>query len=87
VSIIGWLIIGAVAGWLASIITKRNEEMNWLENIVVGIVGALVGGFLYGVLTSSDWTSSFSLGTLLVAIIGAVIVLFIWGAIRSRSRI
>jgi uncharacterized membrane protein YeaQ/YmgE (transglycosylase-associated protein family) len=87
VSIIGWLIIGAVAGWLASIITKRNEDMNWLENIVVGIVGALVGGFLYGVLTNSDWTSTFSLGTLIVSVIGAVVILLIWGAIRSRSRI
>ena len=84
-SIIGWLIIGAIAGWLASLITGRNAEMNWLENIVVGIVGALVGGFLYGIITGADWTSTFSLGTLIVAVIGAIVVLFIWGAIRSRA--
>lgn len=84
-SIIGWLIIGAVAGWLASMIVGRNDEMNWLENIVVGIVGALVGGFLYGLLTNSNWTSTFSLGTLVVATIGAIVVLFIWSAVRRRA--
>lgn len=84
-SIIGWLIIGAVAGWLASMVTGRNEEMNWLENIVVGIVGALVGGFLYGLLTDSDWTNTFSLGTLLVAFAGSVVILFVYNAVRSRA--
>jgi uncharacterized membrane protein YeaQ/YmgE (transglycosylase-associated protein family) len=84
-SIIGWLIIGAVAGWLASMVTGRNEEMNWLENIIVGIVGALIGGFLYGVITSSDWTSTFSMGTLLVATLGAIGVLFVYNAVRSRA--
>jgi uncharacterized membrane protein YeaQ/YmgE (transglycosylase-associated protein family) len=85
VSIIGWIVIGALAGWIASMITGRNEEMNWLENIVVGVVGALVGGFLYGVLTDADYTSSFSIGTLLVAIIGATILLFVYKALR-RAR-
>jgi uncharacterized membrane protein YeaQ/YmgE (transglycosylase-associated protein family) len=84
-SIIGWLIIGALAGWLASMVTGRNEEMNWLENIVVGVVGALIGGFLYGLLTDSDWTSTFSLGTLLVATLGAIVILFVYNAIRSRA--
>ena len=84
--IIGWLIIGALAGWIASMITKRNADMNWIENIVVGIVGAVVGGFLYAQLTDTKWTSSFDIVTLLVAIAGAVVVLFIWSAVRGRSR-
>jgi len=86
VSIIGWLIIGAVAGWLASMVTGRNEEMNWLENIVVGVVGALVGGFLYGLITDSDWTNSFSIGTLLVAFLGAIVILFVYNAVKGRAR-
>jgi uncharacterized membrane protein YeaQ/YmgE (transglycosylase-associated protein family) len=85
-SIIGWLIIGAVAGWLASMIMGRNEEMNWIENIVVGIVGALLGGFVFAILTDRNWDSSFDIGTLLVAIVGAVVVLAIWNAIRGRGR-
>jgi len=84
-SIIGWLIIGAVAGWIASMIMGRNQQMNWLENIVVGIVGALVGGFLYGLLADTDWNSEFDIGTRLVAIVGAVIVLGIWNAVRRRT--
>ena len=84
-SIIGWIVIGAVAGWLASIIMKRNDSMNWFENIVVGIIGALAGGFLYGLLTDSDFTGGFNIGTLLIATIGSVILLAIYGAVRREA--
>jgi uncharacterized membrane protein YeaQ/YmgE (transglycosylase-associated protein family) len=83
-SIIGWIIIGALAGWVASMITGQNARMGWLANITVGIVGALVGGFLWGVITGTEFLATFSLGTLLVAILGAVILLFIYGAV-SRA--
>lgn len=84
-SIIGWIIIGALAGWIASKITGQDTEMNWLENIVAGIVGASVGGFLFGVLADRNWDSEFDIATLLVAIVGAVIVLFLYRAIRHRA--
>ena len=84
-SIIGWIIIGAVAGWIASKITGQDDEMSWIENIIAGIVGALVGGFLFGILADRNWDSEFDLATLLVAIVGAVIVLFLYRAIRSRA--
>jgi uncharacterized membrane protein YeaQ/YmgE (transglycosylase-associated protein family) len=85
VSIIGWIVLGALAGWLASIIMKRNDSMNWLENIIVGIVGALIGGFLYGLLTDSDYTGGFNIGTLLIAIVGSVVLLAIYGAVRREA--
>ncbi len=84
-SIIGWIIIGALAGWIASMIMGRNESQGWLGNIVVGIVGALVGGFVWGLISGDEYVSSFSIGTLLIAVLGAIIVLFIWGAVRGRA--
>jgi uncharacterized membrane protein YeaQ/YmgE (transglycosylase-associated protein family) len=85
VSIIAWIVIGALAGWLASIIMKRNDSMNWFENIVVGVLGALAGGFLYGLLTDSDFTGGFNIGTLLIATIGSIILLAIYGAVRREA--
>ena len=79
--IIGWLIIGALAGWIASLITGRGEGL--LLDIVVGIIGAFVGGLLYSALTGVNFTAGFNLTTLLVAIVGAVILLVIWGAVRA----
>jgi uncharacterized membrane protein YeaQ/YmgE (transglycosylase-associated protein family) len=79
--IIAWLIIGALAGWIASLITGRGEGL--LLDIVVGIIGAFVGGFLYSALTGVNFTAGFNLTTLLVAIVGAVILLVIWGAVRA----
>ena len=84
-SIIGWITIGALAGWIASMIMGRNESQGWLGNIVVGIVGALVGGFVWGLISGDEYVSSFSIGTLLIAVLGAIIVLFIWGAVRGRA--
>ena len=84
-SIIGWIIIGALAGWVASMIMGRNESMGWLANIVVGILGALIGGFLYGLLTGADFVASFSLGTFLVAVLGAIVLLFLIGLVRGRA--
>ena len=85
VSIIAWLIIGAAAGWIAGKIMKTDKQMNWIENIVVGIVGALLGGFLYGLLADRPWDNELDIGTLLVAIVGAVIILAIWNAVKKRG--
>lgn len=84
-SIIGWIIIGAVAGWIASMIVGTNAQQGWLMNIIVGIVGAFVGGLVYGFLTGNDFVAGFDIGTLLVAIVGAVVLLFIYRAVTGST--
>lgn len=73
-SIIGWIILGGLAGWLASIITGRNERQGCLMNIIVGIVGAVIGGAIVGFFGGGGVTG-FNLGSLIVAILGAVVLL------------
>lgn len=83
VNIILWIIIGGLAGWVASMIMDRDASMGALANIVVGIVGAIIGGFvvsLFGVAVDT-----FSLAGLLVAILGAVILLAIIGALQRAT--
>jgi len=76
-----WIIFGAIAGWIASIIMGRNAQMGALANIVVGIVGALIGGFIMNAF-GAQGVSGFNLTSLIVAILGAVVLLFLVGLVR-----
>ncbi len=80
-NIILWVILGGVAGWIASMIMKTDAEMGAIANIVVGIVGAVLGGFLLN-LVGVTGDTGFNFWTLLVAILGAVVLLFVVGAVR-----
>jgi uncharacterized membrane protein YeaQ/YmgE (transglycosylase-associated protein family) len=79
--IIAWIIFGALAGWIASIIMKTNAQQGAIANIIVGILGAVIGGFIVESTTSSE-VEGFNFGSLLVAILGAVILLAILKAFR-----
>jgi len=81
--IVLWILFGALAGWIASKIMKTDAEMGAVANIVVGIIGAFVGGFLYRMLTGTT-VEGFNLVSLIVAIIGAVILLAIVKAFTHR---
>lgn len=85
-SIIAWLIVGAIAGWLAGLLVRGDEGLGVIGHIVLGIVGALVGGFLAGVLTGDDYTTGINITTIIVATIGAVLVVVVVGLIRGGSR-
>jgi uncharacterized membrane protein YeaQ/YmgE (transglycosylase-associated protein family) len=87
-SIIAWIVLGAIAGYLAGFLVKGDEGLGVIGHIVLGIVGALVGGFLAGLLTGGgDYISGINLTTIVVAVIGAVIVVVVWNAIRGRARV
>jgi len=77
--LISWIIFGALAGWAASIVTGRNSRMGCFANIIIGVLGAIIGGFLYGLLTGSSFTITWSWLSFLVAVIGAVLLLMITG--------
>lgn len=82
--IIGWIIIGALAGWIASKITGNNREMGAFKNIAAGVVGAFIGGLVMNLLGGSGVTG-FNLWSLLVAVGGAVILLLIINAFRRKK--
>jgi uncharacterized membrane protein YeaQ/YmgE (transglycosylase-associated protein family) len=85
--LIAWLVVGAIAGYLAGYFVKGDESLGVIGHIVLGIVGGLVGGFLAGALTGSDYTTGINLTTIVVAAIGAVIVVVAWNAIRGSARV
>lgn len=83
--IILWIIFGALAGWIASLIMRTNGQQGAIMNVVVGIVGAIVGGIVVRLFGGTGITG-FNFYSLLVAIIGAVILLAIWRAFSGRTR-
>lgn len=77
--IIAWIIMGALVGWIASMIMGTNARQGGLANIVVGIVGAFIGGFVMHLFDKSgaNAADAFSWRSFFVALLGAVILLFI----------
>ena len=84
-SIIGWVILGGIAGWIASMITGRNDQMGCITNIAAGIVGAIVGGWLFSFFGGGEVTG-LNLWSLLIAVVGAVVVLAIVNLIFGRRN-
>jgi uncharacterized membrane protein YeaQ/YmgE (transglycosylase-associated protein family) len=86
VNFILWLVIGGLLGWVASMIMGTNARQGIILNVVVGIVGAFLGGLLLGPLfgTGTINQSDFSIGSLLVSLLGAVILLAIVNFFRRR---
>lgn len=80
---LGWIVLGGIAGWIASIITGRNDRMGCITNILAGAVGGIVGGWVFSLFGGAGITG-FNIWSLLVAVVGAVIVLAIINFIFGR---
>lgn len=85
-SILVWIVVGGLAGWVASKIVGTDKSQGVVGNIVVGVVGALVGGFLVGLLGGAGFTG-FNLWSFLVALLGAVVLLFLWKLVTGRRDV
>jgi uncharacterized membrane protein YeaQ/YmgE (transglycosylase-associated protein family) len=85
-NIIVWLIVGGLVGWVASILMHTNAQQGILLNVIVGIVGAFIAGYVLtpflGISTINQ--NNFSLPALLVSLGGAVILLFVVSLLRGR---
>ncbi len=82
-SLVVWIIIGGLAGWIASIVMKTNAQQGLIMDIVVGIVGAFIGGFVLDALGIGGVQGQLNVASFLTAFLGAVILL---GALRLIRR-
>lgn len=83
--IIGWIVLGLIAGAIARLILPGRQGNGWLGALVTGILGAILGGWIASLLGVGAMDKFFDLSTWIFAILGGVIVAFIWQWISSRS--
>ena len=84
-SIIAWIVVGLIAGWIAERIMGRNQGL--LTNLVVGVIGAMVGGFIFSSILGFQYNQGLNLASIVVATVGAVVLLAIFGGLQARRGI
>jgi uncharacterized membrane protein YeaQ/YmgE (transglycosylase-associated protein family) len=84
--LLSWLVVGAIAGILAGYLVSGDEGLGIIGRILLGIVGAVVGGFVAGALTGGDYITGINITTIIVATIGAVVVVVAYNMLTGRSR-
>jgi uncharacterized membrane protein YeaQ/YmgE (transglycosylase-associated protein family) len=84
INLIIWLVAGAAIGWIASMVMHTNAQQGTILNIVVGVIGAMIGGFLFGSSTINQ--NVFNVTALLVSLVGAVVLLAVVNLVQ-RGRV
>jgi len=74
-----WIIFGAIAGWAASVIMGRGKRMGCITNIIVGVLGASIGGFIMNLVGNEVTVTGFNMPSFIVAVLGAIVLLAITG--------
>ncbi|APX01467.1 MULTISPECIES: GlsB/YeaQ/YmgE family stress response membrane protein [Arthrobacter] len=85
--ILGFLLLGLIAGAIAKAILPGRQGGGWIVTLVLGVVGAILGGWIGSLIFGGGLGDFFDLRTWLLSILGAVIVLLIYGAVTRRSRV
>ena len=84
---LAWLVVGAIAGWLAGLLVKGDEGLGVIGHVVLGLVGALLGGWVVSQLTGNDpMDGVFDISTIVTAVIGAVVLVLLVSMITGRRR-
>ncbi|MCP3425073.1 GlsB/YeaQ/YmgE family stress response membrane protein [Rothia sp. AR01] len=84
--IIGWIVLGIIAGAIAKAILPGRQGGGIIITMILGIVGAVIGGFLGSAIFGASLENFWSLQTWILAIVGSIIVLLIWGLVTGRKR-
>jgi uncharacterized membrane protein YeaQ/YmgE (transglycosylase-associated protein family) len=82
--ILSWIIVGAIAGVIAKLIMPGKDPGGFIITILIGIVGAIVGGFLVGLVVGGDVVTGINLTTIIVAVLGAILLLALYRVFESR---
>ena len=80
--LLSWIILGGIAGWIASMVMGTDKSMGVLANIFVGVIGALIGGFIVS-LFGGEGVTGFNVWSLVVAVLGSIVLLWIVKAVRG----
>lgn len=83
---LGFLLLGLIAGAIAKAILPGEQGGGWIATLILGVIGAMLGGWLGGVLFNTGLQEFFSIQTWLLAIGGSIVVLLIWGFFTGRKR-
>jgi uncharacterized membrane protein YeaQ/YmgE (transglycosylase-associated protein family) len=81
---IAWIVVGLIAGWLAKMIMPGREPGGFVMTLVIGVVGAVIGGFIWNMMGATGPTG-FNIGSIFIATIGALVLLAIWKAVAGRT--
>lgn len=82
--LIAWIILGGLAGWIASKIMGNDKQQGVLGNIIVGIIGAGIGGFIVSMI-GGEGVTGFNIWSLVVAVLGAIVLLWLWRLVTGKK--
>jgi uncharacterized membrane protein YeaQ/YmgE (transglycosylase-associated protein family) len=83
-SFLGFILLGLIAGAIAKLIIPGRQGGGWFSTLILGVIGAIIGGFLGGLIFHVSYSGFFSIKSWVIAIVGAIIVILIWQAVTRR---